>query len=61
MKRAIAKMGGHVALGRGIHQCVATPIARMAADVLLSTFARRVKSIELADNPRPMLNNFLRS
>ncbi|SFO53581.1 Cytochrome P450 [Actinomadura madurae] len=52
--------GGHVSLGRGIHQCVGAPIARMEADVLLSTFARRVKSVEFADTPRPMLNNFLR-
>lgn len=51
---------GHVAFGRGIHQCVGAPIARMEADVLLSTFARRVKSVEFADTPRPMLNNFLR-
>lgn len=28
--------------------------------MLLSTFARRVKSVEFADTPRPMLNNFLR-
>ncbi|MFE7277352.1 cytochrome P450 [Streptomyces sp. NPDC057623] len=52
--------GGHVALGRGIHQCVGAPIARMEADALLSAFARRVRSVEFADTPRPMLNNFLR-
>nr|WP_271209096.1 cytochrome P450 [Rhodococcus wratislaviensis]GLK33548.1 cytochrome P450 [Rhodococcus wratislaviensis] len=52
--------GGHVALGRGIHQCVGAPLARLEADVLLSTFARRVKTVEFADTPRVMLNNFLR-
>lgn len=52
--------GGHVALGRGIHQCVGAPLARLEADVLLSTFARRGKAVEFADTPRVLLNNFLR-
>ena len=52
--------GGHLSLGRGIHQCVGVPIARLEADVLLSTFARRVDTIEYVGEPVPMLNNTLR-
>lgn len=51
---------GHLAMGRGIHGCVGGPIARLEADVLLSTFARRVKTIEPAGDPVPYLNNTLR-
>jgi cytochrome P450 len=52
--------GGHLSLGRGIHGCVGAPIARLEADVLLSTFARRVRTIEPADEPERLLNNTLR-
>ncbi len=52
--------GGHLSLGRGIHQCVGAPIARLEADILLSTFARRVRTLELADEPELLLNNSLR-
>ncbi|MDZ7931769.1 MAG: cytochrome P450 [Rhodococcus sp. (in: high G+C Gram-positive bacteria)] len=51
---------GHVSLGRGIHQCVGAPIARLEAEVLLGTFARRVKSIELTGEPTRLLNNTAR-
>lgn len=50
---------GHVALGRGIHACVGAPIARLEADVLLSTLARRVRTIEPAGEPQRLLNNSL--
>ena len=52
--------GGHMSFGRGIHQCVGSPIARLEADVLLSTFARRVTTIVPAGVSVPMLNNSLR-
>lgn len=52
--------GGHLSLGRGIHQCVGAPIARLEADVLLSTLAKRVKTIEPTSEPVPYLNNSLR-
>ncbi|WP_021593745.1 cytochrome P450 [Actinomadura welshii] len=52
--------GGHLALGRGVHQCAGAPVARLEADTLLSTFARRVKGIEFAGTPVPLLNNTLR-
>jgi cytochrome P450 len=51
---------GHLALGRGIHSCVGAPIARLEADVLLSTFARRVKSLERLGESTPYFNNTLR-
>ena len=52
--------GGHLSLGRGIHACVGAPIARLEADVLFSTFARRVKSIERTRKSEPYINNSLR-
>jgi 4-methoxybenzoate monooxygenase (O-demethylating) len=51
---------GHLSFGRGIHACVGALIARLEADVLLSTFARRVGSVEFAGTPVRMLNNSLR-
>lgn len=51
---------GHLSLGRGIHACVGAPIARLEADVLLSTVARRVKSIERVGPSTAHLNNTLR-
>lgn len=51
---------GHLSLGRGIHQCVGAPIARMEADVLLGTLAKRVKKIERLAESKPLLNNTLR-
>jgi cytochrome P450 len=52
--------GGHLGFGRGVHQCVGAPIARLEADVLLSTLATRVDSLEPAGEPEPLLNNTLR-
>jgi 4-methoxybenzoate monooxygenase (O-demethylating) len=51
---------GHLSMGRGIHACVGAPIARLEADVLLSTFARRVKAIERVGDSVPYINNSLR-
>jgi len=51
---------GHLSLGRGIHACVGAPIARMEADALLGTFAKRVKKIERVAESKPLLNNSLR-
>lgn len=52
--------GGQLGFGRGIHQCVGAPIARLEADVLLATFAHRVKTVEFAGPPVRLLNNTLR-
>jgi cytochrome P450 len=51
---------GHLSMGRGIHVCVGAPIARLEADVLLSTFARRVRSIGRTAASTPYINNSLR-
>jgi 4-methoxybenzoate monooxygenase (O-demethylating) len=52
--------GGHLGFGMGIHQCVGQPISRLEMDVLLTTFARRVKTIEFTAEPVPFLHNTLR-
>lgn len=52
--------GGHLAFGMGIHQCVGQPISRLEMDVLLTTLAKRVKSIERVGEPVPYLHNTLR-
>ena len=52
---------GHVGFGRGVHVCVGMHVARLEAECLLNAFARRVKSIELADRPMYRLNNTVRS
>ncbi|MGL5930741.1 MAG: cytochrome P450, partial [Dermatophilaceae bacterium] len=51
---------GHLAFGMGIHQCVGQPIARLEADVLLTTLARRVHRLEPAGEPAIRANNTLR-
>ncbi|WP_010204149.1 cytochrome P450 [Salinibacterium sp. PAMC 21357] len=52
--------GGHLAFGMGIHQCVGQPISRLEMDVLLTTFATRVKRIERGGEPVPYLHNTLK-
>ncbi|WP_284982311.1 cytochrome P450 [Arthrobacter sp. efr-133-TYG-118] len=51
---------GHLAFGMGIHQCVGQPISRLEMEVLFTALARRVKSIELTEQPVPLLHNTLR-
>lgn len=50
----------HLSLGRGIHACAGAPLARLEADILLSTLARKVRSMEPTGDPVPFLNNTLR-
>lgn len=51
---------GHVGFGVGIHACVGQMIARLEGELIFSELARRVKTIELAAEPRRRLNNSLR-
>jgi cytochrome P450 len=52
---------GHVALGSGIHGCVGQAVARLEAELVLGTLARRVKRIEPAGAHTRRLNNTLRA
>jgi cytochrome P450 len=51
---------GHVGFGNGIHGCVGQAVARLEGEIVLTTLARRVESIELGGEPRLLLNNTLR-
>ncbi|MBV8165854.1 MAG: cytochrome P450 [Alphaproteobacteria bacterium] len=55
------KVQGHVGLGVGLHACVGQAIARMEAEVLIATVARRVASLELTGTPTYRLNNAVRA
>lgn len=52
--------GGHLAFGMGIHQCVGQPISRLEMDVLFTTFATRVATLEPTGTPTPYVHNTLR-
>ena len=52
---------GHLGFGWGVHICLGMHIARLEAECLLSAFARRVRSFELAGPPEYRLNNTVRS
>lgn len=51
---------GQVGFGFGIHGCVGQAVARLEADIVLTTLARKVHSIELAGDPVRRINNTLR-
>ena len=52
--------GGHLAFGMGIHQCVGQPLSRLEMEVLLTEFAKRVKSVDLTAEPEQFLHTTLR-
>jgi cytochrome P450 len=52
---------GHVGFGMGIHRCIGLSVARVEAEVLLTTLARRVERLELAGQPHPRPNNTWRA
>jgi cytochrome P450 len=52
---------GHVGFGMGIHRCIGQTVARVEAEILLATLARRVERIEINGQPQRKLNNTLRA
>jgi cytochrome P450 len=52
---------GHVGFGMGLHQCVGQHVARLEAEAVLTSLARRVRTIELAGPTRRHHNNTLRA
>ena len=50
---------GHVGFGHGIHICVGQLLARLEAEVLLTSLVERVERIELVGIPKWRLNNTL--
>ena len=54
------RAAGHVGFGTGIHMCVGQMVARLEAELVLTAFARKAESIELAGEPQWKLNNTLR-
>jgi cytochrome P450 len=55
------KTAGHMGYGVGVHNCVGQVIARMEGEAVLRALAARVAAWHLAGQPRPRLNNTLRS
>ncbi|HEY4042862.1 MAG TPA: cytochrome P450 [Rhodopila sp.] len=51
---------GHVGFGTGIHGCVGAVLARLEGELVLGALARKVRSIELAGEPKRRYNNTLR-
>lgn len=50
---------GHVGFGMGIHRCIGLTVARVEAEVLLATLARRIERIEITGQPQRRPNNTL--
>src|SRR5699024_10598134 len=50
---------GHVAFGRGVHQCVGQHVARLEASCVLEAMVERVAKIEFAAPPKRKINNTL--
>ena len=42
---------GHVGFGMGLHQCVGQHVARLEAEALITSLAKRVKTVQLASDP----------
>ncbi|MEO6023964.1 MAG: cytochrome P450 [Burkholderiales bacterium] len=54
------KAAGHVGFGAGIHMCVGQAVARLEAETILTTLAKKVKAINLTGEAAWRLNNTLR-
>ena len=50
----------HLAFGRGIHVCAGMNVAKLEVECLLTSFLPRVRSLQLAGEPRFILNNTVR-
>lgn len=50
----------HLAFGKGVHVCLGAALARIELRILFSELVRRVRTIELAGEPRYVRDNFLR-
>ena len=50
----------HLAFGRGIHVCAGMNVAKLEAECLLTSFLRRVRSLEPMGETRFILNNTVR-
>ena len=51
---------GHVGFGSGIHQCVGMLLARLEGECVLSSLARKARSIEITGTAKRRYNNTLR-
>ncbi|MBK4739354.1 cytochrome P450 [Noviherbaspirillum pedocola] len=54
------RASGNLAFGTGIHGCAGQMMARLEGDILLSSLARKMHSIELEGTPIPHFNNTVR-
>lgn len=54
------RTSGHLGFGAGIHGCVGQALARLEAETVIESFARKVKSFELTAEPERGFNNWLR-
>jgi 4-methoxybenzoate monooxygenase (O-demethylating) len=54
------RTSGHVGYGSGIHMCVGQLVARLEGEVMMSTLARKVASIEITGEVQRRYNNTLR-
>jgi 4-methoxybenzoate monooxygenase (O-demethylating) len=55
------KLTGHVGFGAGIHACVGQLLAKLEADVLLTTLIENVRELRLSGRVERRYNNTLRS